>query len=103
MSMVSISVIQSLLPNFSQSFSCALKTSSITNVLKQLFCRCYKGFSDDDEGFYAVYRSLFETICEEDQNYSDEELDYPTFGDSDAEDEVWQEFYAFFSAYITPR
>ena len=30
-------------------------------------------------------------------------LEYPDFGLSDAEDEIWQEFYAFFSAYVTPR
>ena len=30
---------------------------------------CYKGFGDDEGGFYEVYDSLFKTLCEEDQNY----------------------------------
>ncbi len=33
---------------------------------------CYRGFSDGEQGFYAVYRQLFRTLCEEDQGYSDE-------------------------------
>ncbi len=64
---------------------------------------CYRGFGDDEGGFYAVYRKLFATLCEEDQGFSDEVLRYPDFGHSGSEDEVWQEFYAFHSGYCTPR
>merc|ERR1712179_262766 len=42
----------------------------------------------------------------EDETFNDEsetELNYPTFGDTDSPDEVWQEFYAFFSCYATTR
>ncbi len=64
---------------------------------------CYRGFGDDDHGFYKVYEALFQTLCEEDQTYSDEVLRYPPFGDSTAADDVWLSFYDFFSAYSTPR
>ena len=66
---------------------------------------CYKGFNDEDENsFYNVYDKVFKTLNEEDQNFSaDEVLKYPTFGTSKAEEESWMEFYAFFSAYVTPR
>ncbi len=33
---------------------------------------CYKGFGDGEKGFYAVYRGLFATLCEEDNGFSDE-------------------------------
>lgn len=34
---------------------------------------CYKGFDDQRENsFYQVYQKLFQTIADEDQNYSDE-------------------------------
>ena len=67
---------------------------------------CYSGYGDDDQSFYSVYRFLFETLEEEDESFNDEsetELEYPSFGDSNSPDEVWQEFYAFFSCYSTTR
>jgi len=67
---------------------------------------CYSGYGDDDQSFYSVYRVLFETLEEEDESFNDEsetELEYPSFGDSNSPDEVWQEFYAFFSCYSTTR
>jgi len=65
---------------------------------------CFRGFGDDEGGFYAVYRGLFETLCQEDQQFSlDEVLRYPTFGDSASDDDTWHAFYNFFSGYVTPR
>ncbi len=64
---------------------------------------CYKGFGDDDEGFYAVYRKVFETLEEEDEEFADDGVEYPNFGDAASADEDWLEFYAFFLAYSTPR
>ena len=34
---------------------------------------------------------------------SETELEYPSFGDANSSEEVWQEFYAFFSCYTTTR
>jgi hypothetical protein len=49
---------------------------------------------------------VFRTIAEEDMTFFDGNLrdfSYPDFGKSDSPDEVWQEFYAFFLAYVTTR
>jgi hypothetical protein len=49
---------------------------------------------------------VFKTLAEEDMTFFDgdiRELSYPEFGRSDSPNEVWQEFYAFFSAYVTTR
>jgi hypothetical protein len=49
---------------------------------------------------------VFRTIAEEDMTFFDGDLrdfSYPDFGKSDSPDEVWQEFYAFFLAYVTTR
>jgi len=67
---------------------------------------CYSGYGEDENSFYMVYRNLFKKLEEEDETFhadSDEELNYPSFGNMDSPDEVWQEFYAFFSCYVTTR
>lgn len=69
---------------------------------------CYQGYGDDEGGFYETYQSVFKTLEEEDKSFYDEggdpkEFVYPSFGRSDSDHEVWQEFYAFFSAYVTTR
>ena len=67
---------------------------------------CYSGFGTDDKSFYSVYQKLFATLEEEDETFnedSEEELSYPSFGNDNSPDNVWQEFYAFFSCYVTTR
>ena len=49
---------------------------------------------------------MFKTVEEEDKSFFDgdpSEFRYPVFGRSDSSVEVWQEFYNFFSAYVTTR
>ena len=49
---------------------------------------------------------MFQTLEEEDKTFYDDDpsdFHYPVFGRSDSPDEVWQEFYNFFSAYVTTR
>ena len=57
-----------------------------------------------------LFDTLIDIFCirleEEDESFNDEsetELEYPSFGNSSSPDEVWQEFYAFFSCYSTTR
>ncbi len=67
---------------------------------------CYKGFDDSNpESFYNVYDELFKTLQKEDEEFNDDEneLNYPTFGNSKSDDEEFLGFYAFFMAYNTPR
>lgn len=67
---------------------------------------CYHGFTDDEGGFYETYQTVFKTLEDEDKTFYDDDpsdFHYPPFGRSDSPDEVWQEFYNFFSAYVTAR
>lgn len=67
---------------------------------------CYKGFGDDDEGFYAVYRTVFEKLGAEDIEYMDEPEDFekiPKFGSfSSGFDEVLS-FYGHWESYSTKK
>ena len=65
---------------------------------------CYKGFGDNDEGFYTIYRQVFENLEAEDKEFAPVNPDqYPTFGHLSSEEMEWHKFYAFFTAYVTPR
>ena len=68
---------------------------------------CFKGYGDDEKGFYTVYRTVFETLAAEDSEFakdqdSDEEI--PGFGDSQSSyEEVVHNFYAYWQSYSTKR
>jgi len=68
---------------------------------------CFSGFSDDEKGFYTVYREVFNTIAKEDSEFlesQDSDFEYPSFGKSvDSYEESCAEFYSFWSVYCTPR
>ncbi|MFH4976183.1 hypothetical protein AB6A40_002892 [Gnathostoma spinigerum] len=67
---------------------------------------CYSGFSNDEKGFYAVYRKVFETLASEDYEFLDdpEGGKYPSFGDMDSDyDEVVGPFYGFWQSFSTVR
>ena len=83
-----------------------LKILRLRNRRWQITASCYDGFGDDEGGFYETYQTVFKTIEEEDKTFYDgdpSEFLYPVFGRSDSPAEVWQEFYNFFSAYVTTR
>ena len=60
---------------------------------------CYSGLGDDDKGFYAVYREVFNTLTAEDTGFmsgSDDEEDIPLFGKfGDDYEMVVGPFYAY--------
>ncbi|CAK9806509.1 DnaJ homolog subfamily C member 21 [Anthophora quadrimaculata] len=67
---------------------------------------CFKGYGDDDKGFYTIYRNVFEKLAAEDAEFakegdSDEEI--PGFGDSQSSYEVVHNFYAYWQSYSTKR
>lgn len=68
---------------------------------------CYKGYGDDEKGFYTVYRNVFERLAAEDAEFakegdSDEEV--PGFGDSRSSyEEVVHDFYAYWQSYNTKK
>uniref|UniRef100_A0A0K0F7Q2 DnaJ homolog subfamily C member 21 n=1 Tax=Strongyloides venezuelensis TaxID=75913 RepID=A0A0K0F7Q2_STRVS len=76
------------------------------DVYQYMTTSCYKGYGDDEKGFYSVYRKVFETIAEEDYNSIDDakEWNYPMFGNSTSDyDEVVEPFYSFWTAFCTKR
>ncbi|XP_071575234.1 dnaJ homolog subfamily C member 21 [Temnothorax nylanderi] len=77
------------------------------NLFPYFSLSCFKGYGDDEKGFYTVYRKVFEQLAAEDTEFaedgdSDEEV--PGFGDSQSsyEDAVG-DFYAYWQSYSTKR
>lgn len=67
---------------------------------------CYKGHGDGDEGFYAVYRTVFEKISAEDIEYMDNPEEFeiiPKFGDSSSSFEDVVNFYGHWESYSTKK
>ncbi|KAL7036634.1 hypothetical protein ACKWTF_008887 [Chironomus riparius] len=67
---------------------------------------CYKGFNDSKEGFYTVYRIVFEKIAAEDSEYHLEEDDFlniPMFGNSSSSFDDVIKFYGHWESYSTKK
>lgn len=88
------------------------------NLFQYFSSSCYANFDDSEDGFYTVYRRVFEEIAKEEERALEQaakftksksktdksELitSYPTFGDSKSGyDEVVRPFYAFWSGFCT--
>ena len=65
----------------------------------------YDTFSEDENGFYAVYQKLFKDISEDDYTFmGNDEDDFPQFGDAETDPQfVVQVFYGFWQSYSTKR
>lgn len=67
---------------------------------------CYNSFSDEENGFYSVYRNVFNDIIQEDIPYrdSDKETEIPpTFGHSMTDYSDVHKFYSYWMSYCTPK
>lgn len=68
---------------------------------------CFKGYGDDEKGFYTVYRNVFEKLTTEDMEFareSDSLEEIPGFGDSQSSYvEIVHKFYAYWQSYSTKR
>lgn len=77
------------------------------NLFPYFSLSCFKGYGDDEKGFYTVYRNVFEQLAAEDAEFakdgdSDEEV--PSFGDSQSPyEDVVGDFYAYWQSYSTKR
>uniref|UniRef100_A0AC35F8Z0 Uncharacterized protein n=1 Tax=Panagrolaimus sp. PS1159 TaxID=55785 RepID=A0AC35F8Z0_9BILA len=74
--------------------------------LYEYFQPCFKGFGDDPNGFYSVYREVFDRLATEEFPYldDDDEKIFPTFGRSDSDyDMVVAPFYDFWTNFSTSR
>lgn len=77
------------------------------NVYQYFTATCYSGFADDDEGFYTVFRNVFEQLASEEVEYLDSAAEFeaiPRFGDSKSDyEEVVSPFYAFWQSFCTKK
>ncbi|KAK3930209.1 DnaJ-like protein subfamily C member 21 [Frankliniella fusca] len=68
---------------------------------------CFKGYGDDEGGFYSVYREVFNKIAAEDSEFmedGDSDYEIPAFGNSSSDfKEVVQPFYAYWQDYTTKK
>lgn len=68
----------------------------------------FQGFGDDNEGFYAVYRNLFDELARQEEMHADFSVDSnrepirsTTFGSSHADQSTVKEFYNFWTSFVT--
>lgn len=84
------------------------------NLFPYFSTMCFEGYGDDENGFYTVYRTVFEKLVEEDAEFetdigiegrsSSEPEEMPGFGDSRSSyEEVVHIFYAYWQSYSTKR
>ncbi|RWS17332.1 hypothetical protein B4U79_11484 [Dinothrombium tinctorium] len=64
----------------------------------------YSAFDDSENGFYTVYRNVFDTIAKEDLPFrADDSETVPNFGFSNSSYSDVHAFYAYWQSYCTPR
>lgn len=77
------------------------------DVYQYFSASCYKGFGDDEGGFYHVYRDIFHQIATEDLEFMDDEDEFdriPKFGDSTSDyEKVVGPFYGYWQSYSTKK
>lgn len=77
------------------------------DVFQYFTAACYKGFGDDDNGFYATYAKVFDQLATEDIEFMDspdEFEDIPKFGTSTSDYvTVVGPFYAYWQSYCTKK
>ncbi|XP_028318550.1 dnaJ homolog subfamily C member 21 [Gouania willdenowi] len=78
------------------------------DLLQYFTVTCYSGYGDDEEGFYTVYRTLFESIVKEEMEHSkvkdEEEEEFPPFGESQSDyDTIVHVFYGYWQSYCTRK
>ncbi|XP_053963051.1 dnaJ homolog subfamily C member 21 [Anastrepha ludens] len=82
-------------------------TDNCLDVFEYFTSFCFRGYGDDEKGFYAVYKQVFEKIAAEDAEFMDDEDEMeqiPTFGDSTSSyEDVVAPFYAYWQAYCTKK
>lgn len=77
------------------------------DVYQYFSASCYKGFGDDEGGFYHIYRDIFHQIATEDLEFMDDEDEFdkiPKFGNSTSDYEtVVGPFYGYWQSYSTKK
>ncbi|KAL1501357.1 hypothetical protein ABEB36_006691 [Hypothenemus hampei] len=67
---------------------------------------CFKGYGDDDGGFYQVYGKVFSDISKEDMKFMEDKEEFcevPLFGNSLSDYESVKNFYDYWMSYSTKK
>ncbi|XP_074064646.1 dnaJ homolog subfamily C member 21 [Macrotis lagotis] len=76
------------------------------DLLQYFTVTCYSGYGDDEKGFYAVYRNVFEMIVKEElESMAEDSIEeFPSFGGSQSDyDTVVHPFYAYWQSFCTQK
>ncbi|CAI5787695.1 dnaJ homolog subfamily C member 21 [Podarcis lilfordi] len=76
------------------------------DIFQYFTVTCYSGYGDDEKGFFAVYRHVFEMIAKEEMESMPEEdaEEFPSFGDSQSDfDTVVHPFYGYWQSFCTRK
>lgn len=77
------------------------------DIFQYFTSSCYVGYSDDEKGFYSVYREVFNRLAAEDSEYHsdlDSDFEIPNFGKSSSLfEEVVRPFYSYWQGYCTKK
>lgn len=77
------------------------------DVFQYFTTTCFKGFNDDERGFYTVYSKVFDTLIEEESEFFDDKEEFeaiPRFGNSTSNyDEVVGSFYSYWMSFSTRK
>lgn len=72
------------------------------DVFQYFTTTCFKGYGDDEKGFYHIYGKVFEQLAKEDSDYIDENS-IPIFGNSKSDYEDVALFYDYWMSYSTKK
>ncbi|KAH0956682.1 hypothetical protein HN011_007281 [Eciton burchellii] len=77
------------------------------NLFPYFSATCFKGYGDDANGFYTIYRKIFEKLASEDAEFTkggDSNEEIPNFGNSQSSyEDVVHNFYAYWQSYSTKK
>ncbi|KAI4467563.1 dnaj subfamily c member 21 [Holotrichia oblita] len=72
------------------------------DVFQYFTTTCFKGYGDDEKGFYHIYSKVFEQLAKEDSDYVDASS-IPIFGNSKSDYEDVAQFYDYWMSYSTKK
>lgn len=65
---------------------------------------CFRGYDDSDNGFYTIYREVFNKLSAEESDYlAENDTAPPEFGKSDSSYEIVSKFYGYWSSFCTKK
>lgn len=76
------------------------------DVFQYFTATCFQGYEDGENGFYSIYRNVFEKLAKEDMDFMEDKEEFceiPSFGNSVTSYEKVSEFYAYWLNYSTKK